>query len=193
MDVSIKMIEFDEGCDLKSTAYLVKDLDVLIGPFGNGLGSGLFMKNNSIVISIASRWYNEDWYIWTSTAIGRRIYNFECNSLKCQDNDSLLLENILKKYNINLNNIEFNRVLNEQNPIDVLSKYIPNEEWKVIEEYHKDVSRKIDIELFIPFLKDILKNHFNNTNYVDLCRNNLCCNNCDGQLNRNVFGENNAW
>lgn len=194
LDVSISTIDFDSGCDLKSTAHLVKDLDVLIAPFGNGLGSGLFMKNNSIIISIASRWYNEDWFKWPMTAIGRRIYNFECNDAKCQEYDAGLLEKFLMEFSIKLNETELQQLLTQQNPVDVLTKHVPGQEWKIIEQYHKDVSRRIDVDSFIPFLSEILKADTHNISYVELCHNKQCCNDdCAGPLERNVFGEHNAW
>ncbi|KAI9278150.1 hypothetical protein BC943DRAFT_332163 [Umbelopsis sp. AD052] len=194
LDVSIQTIDFDQGCDLKNTAHLVKDLDVLIAPFGNGLGSGLFMKNNTVLISIASRWYNEDWFKWPMTAIGRRIYNFECNDASCQEFDVKLLEKLLAGYGIVLNEEEMQKLLTQQNPVDVLTKYIPGKEWEIIEQYHKDVSRRIDVDAFIPFLNDILKVDARNTSYVELCRNQQCCDNdCTGPLERNVFGANAAW
>ncbi|KAJ2961247.1 hypothetical protein NQZ79_g3485 [Umbelopsis isabellina] len=193
LDVSIKTIDFDAGCDLQSTAHLVKDLDVLIAPFGNGLGAGLFMKSNSIVISIASRWYNEDWFKWPMTAIGRRMYNFECNSPKCQEYDQKLLDEILTSHNVELNAQERQQLMTQQNPVQVLSKHIPGEEWKVIEQYHKDVPRRIDMESFTPFLANLLDSG-NNSSYVELCRNNQCCNHdCTGPLERNVFGTKSAW
>lgn len=192
LDVSISTIDFDSGCDLKSTAHLVKDLDVLIAPFGNALGSGLFMKNNSVIISIASRWYNEDWFKWPMTAIGRRIYNFECTDAQCQEYDAELLEKILMGFNVKLDKTELQQVLTQQNPVDILTKYVPGQEWKIIEQYHKDVSRRIDVDSFIPFLNEILK--ADNVGYVELCHNKQCCNDdCSGPLERNVFGRYNAW
>jgi hypothetical protein len=194
LDISINTIDFDAGCDLKSTAYIVKDLDVLIAPFGNGLGSGLFMKNNSVVISIASRWYNEDWFKWPMTAIGRRIYNFECNDAGCQEYDVELLKKILMNFDVKLNETELQQVLTQEYPTDILSKHLPGQEWKIIEQYHKDVSRRIDVDSFIIFLNDILKVNTNNVSYVELCRRDQCCNSdCAGPLDRNVFGEHNAW
>jgi len=194
LDVSISTFDFDSGCDLKSTAHLVEDLDVLIAPFGNGLGSGLFMKNNSIIISIASRWYNEDWFKWPMTAIGRRIYNFECNDAKCQEYDTELLEKILMEFHIKLNETELQQLLTQQYPVDVLTKYVPGQEWKIIEQFHKDASRRIDVDSFIPFLSEILKVDTRNVSYVELCNNKQCCDDdCAGPLERNVFGKHNAW
>jgi hypothetical protein len=97
------------------------------------------MKNNSVIISIASRWYNEDWFKWPMTAIGRRIYNFECTDAQCQEYDAELLEKILMGFNVKLDKTE--QVLTQQNPVDILTKYVPGQEWKIIEQYHKDVSR----------------------------------------------------
>jgi hypothetical protein len=58
-DFSIKTIDFDlSGSDIIHTAQAVKDLDILIAPFGNGLGSGFFTKNDLVLISISAAWYD---------------------------------------------------------------------------------------------------------------------------------------
>ncbi|KAI8388693.1 uncharacterized protein BYT42DRAFT_467034, partial [Radiomyces spectabilis] len=156
MNVSIETIDFDAGCNMRSTAELVKDVDVLIAPFGNGLGAGLFMKKDAVLISIASRWYNEDWFKWPMTAVGRRIYNFECRNAICQEYDRSFLTSILDQYNLKLNETEIQALLTQEYPIELLSKYIPGREREMIEQYYKDVRRRIDVKSFIPFLKDIL-------------------------------------
>jgi hypothetical protein len=168
-NVSIKTINFDVGCSIKNTAEIVKDLDVLIAPFGNGLGSGIFMKENSILISINARWYSEDWFHWPMTSIGRRIYSFECTNSKCQENDIDLLEKLLNIKNIQLNEKEKKILMTEENPYKILTPYIPNNEWTIVQQYRKDSKRKVDIDNFIPFLKDLLKDYPNNKTFLELC------------------------
>ncbi|KAI8138483.1 hypothetical protein BJV82DRAFT_502388, partial [Fennellomyces sp. T-0311] len=77
---TIKLIDFDKGCSLASTAYLMHDVDMLITPHGSQEGAAIFMKDNSIVISINGRGYSENWFGYPFTAMGRRFFNFEvCN------------------------------------------------------------------------------------------------------------------
>jgi hypothetical protein len=194
--VSIKTINFDLGCTIKNTADIVNDLDVLIAPFGNGLGSGIFMKENAIIISINSRWYSEDWFHWPMTSIGRRMYSFECTNSKCQENDIDLLEKLLYNKNIKLSNKDKLILMTEQNPYETLTPYLPNNEWTIIEQYRKDSKRKVDIENFIPFLQNLLKDYSNNKTFLEKCKEGNCCengNNCKGQLERNVYGPKNSW
>lgn len=76
----IREINFDDGCSLPSTARVVKDLDILLTPHGSQEAAAVFMKNNSVVISIDSRGYWEPWFQWPMTAMGRRFYNFQVRS-----------------------------------------------------------------------------------------------------------------
>ena len=73
----IKQISFDKGCSLASSAYLMHDVDMLISPHGSQEGAAIFMKDNSVIISINARGYSEDWFAYPFTAMGRRFYNFE--------------------------------------------------------------------------------------------------------------------
>lgn len=195
-NISIKTINFDKGCSIKDTSNIVKDLDILVAPFGNGLGSGLFMKENTILISIDSRWYSEDWFHWPMTSIGRRIYNFECTNKKCQENDIDLLENLLNDKNITLNDKEKYLLMTKENPYEILTPYLPGNEWSIIGQYRKNSKRKIDVNKFIDFLKDLLKDYPNNKTYIEICKDGKCCkngDNCKGQLERNIYGINNSW
>ncbi|ORX83306.1 hypothetical protein K493DRAFT_269753, partial [Basidiobolus meristosporus CBS 931.73] len=83
----IKMMDFDSGCSLPATAYLMQDIDLFISPFGNAIGDNIFQRSNRVTISLSSRWYDEDWFQWPSTGMGRRIYNFPCNRADCQVKD----------------------------------------------------------------------------------------------------------
>jgi hypothetical protein len=195
-NISIKTINFDTGCSIKNTADIVKNLDVLIAPFGNGLGSGIFMKENAILISVNSRWYSEDWFHWPMTSIGRRIYSFECTNDECQENDIDLLEKLLNDKKIKLNDKEKFILMTEENPYNILTPYIPNDEWSIIGQYRKNSKRKIDINKFIPFLKNLLKDYPNNKSFLEICKEKKCCengNHCQGQLERNLYGINNSW
>ncbi|KAI9028264.1 hypothetical protein CLU79DRAFT_697146 [Phycomyces nitens] len=77
----INEIDFDEGCSLASTAYLLKDTDVLLTPHGSQEAAALFMKNNGVVLSIDGRGYQEIWFHFVMTAMGRRFYNFEASNI----------------------------------------------------------------------------------------------------------------
>ena len=83
---TIKLIDFDKGCSLASTAYLMHDVDMLITPHGSQEGAAVFMKDNSIVVSINGRGYSENWFGYTFTAMGRRFYNFEVKKILARPN-----------------------------------------------------------------------------------------------------------
>ncbi|KAI9305828.1 hypothetical protein BJ944DRAFT_161010 [Cunninghamella echinulata] len=141
-EVSIHLISFDGGCDTRSTAHLVQDMDIFIAPFGNGLGAGLFMeKPNATVISIESRWYAESWFYWPMTSVGIRLYSFGCEGPHCQEYDLNLVKSLDP-------NISYGDAL------DVMVKENPSADYSVYGQYRKQVSRRVDIERFIPYLKD---------------------------------------
>lgn len=197
LDAAVVTIDFEKGCDIVNTAHAVKDLDVLIAPFGNGLGAGLFMKDDAVVISIAARYYNEPWFKYPMTAIGRRIFNFECINSICQEYDQELAKSVLDEVGVQLNKTEMQEFLSTGNPENVLSPYLPNSNpWDPFLQYAKDVSRRVDVDRFIPFLKQIMDSKPpKNMTFPESCRTpNVCCDlDCEVPLNRNVFGENNAW
>ncbi|CEP17943.1 hypothetical protein [Parasitella parasitica] len=102
VDAAVITIDFEKGCDIVNTAHVVKDLDVLIAPFGNGQGAGLFMKDDAVVISITARHYSEQWFKYVMTAVGRRIFDFNCFSPNCQEYDHELAESVLQKVGVQL-------------------------------------------------------------------------------------------
>lgn len=142
-DVSIKLINYDEGCNIRSTAQLVEDIDVFISPHGNGLGSGLFMKKGSTVISIDSRWYSEDWFYWPMKAVNVRILYYDCNNPSCQEFDEQLLMKLAPD-------------LTEEQKKEIMTQEVTSVDRLLVEQYRKDSKRRIDIERFIVFLKDSL-------------------------------------
>ncbi|KAI7884144.1 uncharacterized protein EV154DRAFT_428042 [Mucor mucedo] len=197
IDYSVVTIDFEKGCDLIHTANVVKDLDILIAPFGNGLGSGLFMKNDATVISIPSRYYTEDWFKYPMTAIGRRLFEFQCDSSHCQEYEEDRAAEILNRYGVVLNATEMTEFVASAYPREVLLNHLPEEKiYTPIGLYHKDVERRIDVDGFLPFLKKVMDNKPPpNMTFPDTCKKeNVCCDSdCGGPLSRNIFGENNAW
>lgn len=193
---AIRTIDFDQdGCDMVHTANAVKDLDILIAPFGNGLGAGLFMKENAIVISISARWYSEDWFKYPMTAIGRRIFNYECDKASCQEFDEGLATEILKEYNVTLDKAEMQMFVSEKYP-EMLKKHLPGKEWHPIYQYQKDVARRVDVDGFMPYLQRIIDTSPpKDAYYPDTCKKeNVCCDlDCGGPLERNIFGKTPAW
>ncbi|ORZ20389.1 hypothetical protein BCR42DRAFT_322603 [Absidia repens] len=163
----VRLINFDEGCNIRSTAHLVEDVNVLIAPFGNGLGAGLFMKKeNAMIISIDARWYSESWFYWPMTSIGIRLYSFQCNQRSCQEYDM----NLIKKLSPTISNTDALAVMTQQHPSGV--------DWSIYGMYQKDVSRRVDVEQFIPFLQEKMAS----TKYED------CGEMCQIPMERHGFG-----
>ncbi|KAI8047592.1 HSF-type DNA-binding-domain-containing protein [Gilbertella persicaria] len=196
IDFSVVSIDFESDCTLVNTAHVVKDLDILIAPYGNGLGAGLFMKQDAVAIAIMARYWNDGWFKWPMTAIGRRVFNFECNSEACKEYEEELAQHILSAYHLELNKTQMQEFLTTSNPEPLLDKYIPGLSWYPFLQYYKDVSRRLEIDRFIPFLKQIMANKPpSNVSFVESCKTpNVCCDlDCEEPLDRNVFGEKNAW
>jgi hypothetical protein len=199
IDYAVVTIDFEKGCDIVSTAHAVKDLDILIAPFGNGLGAGLFMKEDATLISISARYYSEDWFKFPMTAIGRRIFDFACDSGRCQEYEPERAAKILKDIvGVQLNQTEMVTFMTDSYPKELLmSKHVPEADVHVpIIQYQKDVNRRVDVDRFLPWIKAIMDNKPSSTSlFPDSCKKeNVCCDtDCQKALDRNVFGENNAW
>ncbi|KAF9167105.1 hypothetical protein DFQ26_005846 [Actinomortierella ambigua] len=70
----VKRITMDHGCGIPQTAYLLRDVDLLISPYGNALGTSIFLPRRPHVttVSIDTSYAPENRFIWTTTAIGQR-------------------------------------------------------------------------------------------------------------------------
>ncbi|KAF9290642.1 hypothetical protein BGZ68_006496 [Mortierella alpina] len=79
----LKVLSYDHGCGIPETAYLMRDVHILISPHGNALGGSLWMPSPPrhpfpVVISIDSTKYYESWFQWTTTAMGQRFLLHRC-------------------------------------------------------------------------------------------------------------------
>ncbi|KAF9961787.1 hypothetical protein BGZ70_008206 [Mortierella alpina] len=79
----LKVLSYDHGCGIPETAYLMRDVHILISPHGNALGGSLWMPSLPrhpfpVIISIDSTKYYESWFQWTTTAMGQRFLLHQC-------------------------------------------------------------------------------------------------------------------
>ncbi|KAF9168977.1 hypothetical protein BGX21_001067 [Mortierella sp. AD011] len=83
----VKWMSFDHGCGLVETAYLLRDVNVLISPHGNAIGASLFMPSDAVptIISIDTSRHRESWFKFTATAIGQRFISTYCGPTQYLD------------------------------------------------------------------------------------------------------------
>ncbi|KAF9391916.1 hypothetical protein CPB97_005043 [Podila verticillata] len=77
----VKWMSFDHGCGLAETAYLLRDVNVLVSPHGNAIGTSIFMPSHDpvpTVISIDNSRYDEPWFKFSATALGQRFISSVC-------------------------------------------------------------------------------------------------------------------
>ncbi|KAF9099679.1 hypothetical protein BGX27_000540 [Mortierella sp. AM989] len=77
----VKWMSFDHGCGLPETAYLLRDVNVLISPHGNAIGASIFMPSKDAVptmISVDTTRHWESWFKFTATALGQRFISTQC-------------------------------------------------------------------------------------------------------------------
>lgn len=77
----VKWITFDSGCGTPETAYLLRDVNVLLSPHGNSIGASIFMPSTNpvpTVISLDASRYSESWFINTASAMGQRFMQTVC-------------------------------------------------------------------------------------------------------------------
>ncbi|GJJ76129.1 hypothetical protein EMPS_08488 [Entomortierella parvispora] len=87
----VKWMSFDHGCGLAETAYLLRDVNVLISPHGNALGASIFMPTHdpvSSIISVDTSRYTEDWFMSTSSALGQRFVQTWCGPTQYADEET---------------------------------------------------------------------------------------------------------
>ncbi|KAG0251258.1 hypothetical protein DFQ27_008902, partial [Actinomortierella ambigua] len=87
----VKWMSFDHGCCLAETAYLLRDVQVLISPHGNAIGTSLFMPTTNLVstiISVDTTRYDEEWFKHTTMALGQRFMHAKCGPINYPDDET---------------------------------------------------------------------------------------------------------
>ncbi|OZJ06131.1 hypothetical protein BZG36_01032 [Bifiguratus adelaidae] len=199
----IRHIEFDHGCSLMSTEHVVRDLDILITPHGSQEGAAIYMKDNSVVLSIDHRGYWEPWFQWVMTAMGRRFYNFMCNDDSCLEFDPDTAKKLLLAEGIQLNREAVSRYISWKgvSPTEWLTEHLKSEgigdtesydtALRITYEYLKSAPRKIDLGRFSSFFSRIVREfgELSQLSFPEICRRGKCCGfSCQEKLGRNVFG-----
>ncbi|GJJ70052.1 hypothetical protein EMPS_02401 [Entomortierella parvispora] len=179
----LKVISYDHGCGIPETAYLMRDVQILISPHGNALGSSLWMpstepSNSSLsyfptVISIDSTKYTESWFQWTTTSMGQRFmvhrcgpahsthpFKSEMNPAVCPfHRDMDLARRTLSKAGLVLNpekkDDDLLELTGEEFPIDLWEKYGGENVNKFLNEYWKSLSRYADPDRLLEILYKI--------------------------------------
>ncbi|KAI9268162.1 hypothetical protein BDA99DRAFT_357180 [Phascolomyces articulosus] len=196
----IKQISFDKGCSLASAAYLMHDVDLLISPHGSQEGAAIFMKDNSVVVSINARGYSEDWFAYPFTAMGRRFYNFECQDMECVETDALMAKRVFENFGVRLPSQEAVQECaswsNNRSPETCIQEYFlgkmdGEQAWRASVNYLKDAPRKADLKRLVPFITQTMQemDDFQHLTYRDICDLEKCCGyDCDYALQTNVYG-----
>ncbi|KAG0284552.1 hypothetical protein BGZ96_011079 [Linnemannia gamsii] len=87
----VKWITFDHGCGIAETAYLLRDVNVLITPHENAIRTSVFMPNREpvpTVISVDNSRYKEGWFKHTTSAIRQRFIQTICGPTNYADETS---------------------------------------------------------------------------------------------------------
>ncbi|KAG0346354.1 hypothetical protein BG005_000798 [Podila minutissima] len=77
----VKWMTFDHGCGIAETAYLLRDVQVLVSPHGNAIGTSLFMPTSDpipTIISADSTRYAEPWFKYTTAVLAQRFMSAVC-------------------------------------------------------------------------------------------------------------------
>ncbi|KAI9489738.1 hypothetical protein BDB00DRAFT_841164 [Zychaea mexicana] len=196
----IKLLSFDKGCSLASSAYLLHDVDVLISPHGSQEGAAIFMKDNSVVLSVDSRGYSEDWFAYPFTAMGRRFYNFECQAMNCVDTDVALAKRKFEEVGVYLPSLDAVQECaswsNNRSPDACIKEYLGDtvdseKASKASLHYLKDAPRRADMSRLVPFITNVMRefDDFRDMSYRQICDMEKCCGyNCGYALGTNVYG-----
>ncbi|KAG0182665.1 hypothetical protein DFQ29_002997 [Apophysomyces sp. BC1021] len=197
----IKEIDFDHGCSLASTAYLLHDVDILVTPHGSQEGAAVFMKDNSVVVSIDGRGYSEPWFAFVMTAMGRRFYNFQAQT------DLPYAKYILDLHGISLpSDNEIEQCISWTDniyAIDCMKEKLKamnaykDDDYSTLaiamSYYMKDAPRKVDLSRFIPFIEQVVQEmdefEREGTSYREICDLHKCCGfDCRYPLEVTVYG-----
>ncbi|KAG9326769.1 hypothetical protein KVV02_008659 [Mortierella alpina] len=178
----LKVLSYDHGCGIPETAYLMRDVQILISPHGNALGGSLWMASPPrqpfpVIISIDSTKYYESWFQWTTTAMGQRFLLHQCgpatsyhptpleiNSKVCPlYRDLDLARTSLAKVGLVLNKTSMTEDLQmltgAEYPLELLERYNHDETSRgvnrFLSEYWKNLSRYADPARLLELLEQI--------------------------------------
>ncbi|KAG0361737.1 hypothetical protein BG005_007443 [Podila minutissima] len=211
----VKYITFDHGCGLPATAYLLRDVDFMVTPHGNAIGTSLFMprRPHSTVLSIDNTLYDEPWFMWTTSAVGTRFLQHQ-NGPHRPDLDPKVypIARNMKTalYTLGYSNLKLNRGRNAHSMVDV---HDPDDELLILTggdleaiqrvkskhandldkvnnflaDYWKEAPRYLDVAKVIKMAEQIEQDSIKDADrtFVQLCLENRCCGNYCEQVGPN--------
>ncbi|KAF9568360.1 hypothetical protein EC968_002928 [Mortierella alpina] len=176
----LKVLSYDHGCGIPETAYLMRDVHVLISPHGNALGGSLWMPSPPkhpfpVIISIDSTKYYESWFQWTTTAMGQRFLLHQCgpatsyhptpqeiNHTACPlYRDLDLARKSLAKVGMVLNKAteteDLQMLTGAEYPLELLERYngVMSRMNRFLSDYWKNLSRYADSARMLKLLEQI--------------------------------------
>lgn len=201
----VKYITFDHGCGLPATAYLLRDVDFMITPHGNAIGTSLFMprRPHATVLSIDNTLHDEPWFMWTTSAVGTRFLQHQ-NGPHIPNLDPKIYPIVRNMktalYILSYTKLKLNRGRNSHDMVDfndpddelliltggdkeaiqrVKSKY-ENERDKVgnfLGDYWKEAPRYLDVAKVVKIAEQVEQDSIKDANktFVQLCLENRCC------------------
>ncbi|CAG8476287.1 9007_t:CDS:1, partial [Ambispora gerdemannii] len=151
------------------SAFLYRNLSLLIGSHGNALTNALFMSQSSTVLSISAKFGNdgqEAWYAGPMLSLGRRFYDWECQDQSCVETDRGLARQCLEEAKNVLSPEEMEEFVKlEQHVVDftftrnlrdMIKKQTITSAWWC---YVRDVRRRVDVDLFVSMVDQILQDY----------------------------------
>ncbi|KAG0349232.1 hypothetical protein BG004_000456 [Podila humilis] len=203
----VKYITFDHGCGLGATAYLLRDVDFMVTPHGNAIGTSVFMprRSHATVLSIDNSLHDEPWFMWTTSAVGTRFLQHQ-NGPHNIKLDPLIYPTVRNMetalYVMNYCGLKLNRGRNAQGMIDfndtndelliltggdmeaiqaLRAKY-KNEGDKIgtfLGDYWKEAPRYLDVSKVVKMAEQIEQDSVNDANktFTQICLENRCCGN----------------
>ncbi|KAF9428463.1 hypothetical protein BGZ94_002296 [Podila epigama] len=208
----LKVTTYDFGCGIPQTAYLMRDVQILISPHGNALGGSLWMPDKPfpVLISIDTTMYQETWFMSTTTVLEQRFIIHRCgpkteSGVGSEDTCPLYRDlewahKVLQKIGWVLDTPtdpgrvteDLMTLTNPEYPIEMFDKYGGEKLHMFLAAYWKNLSRYVDVDRLMRLLEQIrndMQKQDSTRSFLDICRDGRCCGpGCEGVMARNLVG-----
>ncbi|KAG9292182.1 hypothetical protein G9A89_023902 [Geosiphon pyriformis] len=159
----------DKNDEFIGSAFLFRNLTLLIGSHGNALSNALFMPQSSTILSISPRFGNdgqEAWFAGPMLSLGRRFYDWECLDESCVETDRALARQCIEKAKLEHVIIaqEFEEFVKLEHDVAHFTRNLKDitKVQSIIAAwwcYVRDVPRKADINLLVSMVDRILQDY----------------------------------
>jgi hypothetical protein len=179
--ISVRNLDLDAGLTTAESIAMFRDISILIGPHGNGLGNMIWMPSHAAVISVNGRHNGMDWWFPIPTILShKRFFSWDCRHDECVVVDMALAKKINQDANFGLEPDILERLArlnftDADNPQHPKFKELGTFKGRMI----KETSRKVVISEMMQLVKEIVRDirdvSLSAMPFEEFCQHATCC------------------